>query len=79
LAEDHAEHLVPTGKALDISIAVMGLDDTVEDPAGKELGYLGEDIFTLVHGFFVKIHIPVQIVTPSKSTADTIYKEFQRT
>ncbi len=59
LAEDHAKHLVPTGKALDISIALMGLDDTVEDPAGKELGYLGEDIFTSVHGFFVKIHIPI--------------------
>jgi len=46
--------IVPTGKAPDIFVPLMGLDDSVEDPSGKELGNLGEDIFALVHGFFGK-------------------------
>jgi hypothetical protein len=54
LAEDHAQHLVPAGKAPYIFVAAMLLDDTVENPAGQELGNLGEDIFTLVHSFFLQ-------------------------
>tara|TARA_R110002049_G_scaffold2821_2_gene22807 strand:- start:1158 stop:1631 length:474 start_codon:yes stop_codon:yes gene_type:complete len=52
LAEDHAEHLVPTGKAPDVTVSLMGFNDTVEDPSGQKLGNLGEDIFSLVHGIF---------------------------
>lgn len=54
LAKEHAEHLVPTGKALHVPIAPVGLDDTVEDPSWQELGDLGEDIFALVHGISCK-------------------------
>jgi hypothetical protein len=50
LAEDHAEHLVPTGKAPDVLVPLVGFDYTVKGPSGKELGDLGEDIFSLVHG-----------------------------
>ena len=54
LAEEHTEHLVPLGKALDVPVAPVGLDDTVEDPSWLELGNLGEHIFTLVHGISCK-------------------------
>jgi len=52
LAEDRAEHLVPTGKAPDVFVSLMGLDDTVEHSAGQELSNLGEYIFTLVRRVF---------------------------
>lgn len=52
LAKEHAEHLVPTGKAPDVLVSLMGFDDTDEDPPWKKLGNLGEDIFSLVHGIF---------------------------
>tara|TARA_R110000796_G_C14500108_1_gene428760 strand:+ start:1037 stop:1300 length:264 start_codon:yes stop_codon:yes gene_type:complete len=54
LPEDHAQHLVPTGKAPYVFIAAVLLDDAVEDPARQELGKLGEHIFVLVHGFLLQ-------------------------
>lgn len=54
LAEDHAQHLVPTGKAPDVPVAAVFPYDTVEYPAGQELGKLRENIFALIHGFFCK-------------------------
>src|SRR5690606_32492818 len=54
LPEDHAQHLVPTGKTPYVFISAVFLYNTVEDPARQELGKLGEHIFTLVHGFLLQ-------------------------
>ncbi len=58
LAEDHAEHLVLTGKAPDIFVSIMGLDDTVEHAAGQELGNLGEYKWPWFIDFLTKILFP---------------------
>ena len=54
LAEDHTEHLVATGNAPDVLVSPVGFYDAVEYPSGKELGDLGEDIFSLGHEIFYK-------------------------
>jgi len=49
LTENHAQHLIPTSKMPDIFVAVIFLDNAVENALRKKFGQLCENIFACVH------------------------------
>lgn len=51
LPEEHAQHLIPTGKRSDFLIPGILLNQTVKDSAGEKICKLSEDIFALIHCF----------------------------
>ena len=72
LPENHAHHLIPTGKCSDFLIPGILLYQAVEDTTGKKICKLSEDIFALIHCFTFKQsknkENSIQIVTLGKDS-----------
>lgn len=70
LAKNHTEHLDPTGERLNIFVAIVCFNESVEHPAGRKICKLSEDILTKIHGILLfaklKTMLKIQIVTLKK-------------